>query len=215
MLVPAVVAALVLATTTPIAATAAPLAALVAPTAWREVEVVEGVHVFAADAPGGFWGHAHGRVEAPADAIFRRLSDFESLPRVYPWLGTVEVLERGPASSRVYFRYDLPWPLSDRDYVAMHRWRTEPSGTIVFTAESDGRIAAPDGDTVPVEGLLVQMTFAPIEGGVATEVDYLFRADLGGALPRSVRAATAWKVPRNAILSMRRSLEPRAARDLD
>jgi hypothetical protein len=185
-----------------------PAVGFVMPTAWHEVDVVQGVRVWAADAPGEFWGLARGRVAAPPSAIFRRVSDFEALPRVYPWLGTVRVLERGPASSLVYFRYDLPWPLSDRDYVALHHWRTESSGTIVFAAEGERHVAAASGDTVPVEGLLVQMTFVPIEGGIATEVDYLFRADLGGVLPRSVRAATAWKIPMQAILSMRRSFEP-------
>jgi hypothetical protein len=187
--------------------------AFVTPTAWQQVEVVDGIQVWAADSPGGFWGLAKGRVRAPAESLFRRLSDFESLPHLYPWLGDVRVLERTAESSLVYFRYDLPWPLSDREYVAMHRWRTEPSGTIVFTAEGDERARATSaGDgTVAVEGLIVQMTFAPIEGGGATDVDYLFRADLGGVLPRSIRAATAWKVPMNAILSMRRSLEPRYA----
>lgn len=178
------------------------------PTDWREVEVVAGVRVWAADAPGGFWGRAEGRVAAPAASIFRRLSDFDALPRLYPWLADIRVLDRGPDTALVYFRYDLPWPLADRDYVAQHHWRTEPSGTIVFSAESDGRRIAAGGDTVPVEGLIVQMTFAPIERGRATDVVYLFRSDLGGALPRSVRATTAWKIPMNAILAMRRSLEP-------
>ena len=178
------------------------------PTDWREVEVVAGVRVWAADAPGGFWGRAEGRVAAPAASIFRRLSDFDALPRLYPWLADIRVLDRGPDTALVYFRYDLPWPLMDRDYVAQHRWRTEPSGTIVFSAESDGRRITAGGDTVPIEGLIVQMTFAPIERGLATDVVYLFRSDLGGALPRSVRATTAWKIPMNAILAMRRSLEP-------
>jgi hypothetical protein len=190
---------------------AVPAATFVTPTTWREVEVVDGIHVWAADGPGGFWGRARGRVQAPAESLFRRLSDFESLPHLYPWLVDVRVLERSAESSLVYFRYDLPWPISDRDYVAIHRWRTEPSGTIIFGAEGEGVSASHDDDTVSVEGLIVQMTFAPIEDGIATDVEYLFRADLGGMLPRSVRAATAWKVPMNAILSMRRSLEPRYA----
>jgi hypothetical protein len=192
--------------------TAAPATAFVTPTTWQEVEVVDGVHVWAADAPGEFWGLARGRVAAPAESIFKRVSNFEALPQMYPWLGAVRVLERGAGSSRVYFRYDLPWPLSDRDYTAVHRWWTEPSGTIVFSVEGDGSVSSETDGAVPIEGLLIQMTFAPIDGGSATAVDYLFRADLGGVLPRSVRAATAWKIPMNAILSMRRSLEPQQAR---
>jgi hypothetical protein len=185
---------------------------LVEPASWRLVDVVEGVQVFAAEPGEEFWGLARGRVEASPETIFRRVSNFEALPHVYPWLDAVRVLERGDASALVYFRYDLPWPLSDREYTAAHHWRTEPSGTIALIAESSGLLAPHDHDVVPVEGLLVRMTFTPIRNGAATEVDYLFRGDLGGMLPRSVRAQTAWKIPMNTILSMRRSCEPPSAR---
>jgi hypothetical protein len=181
------------------------------PATWQPVDVVEGVHVWRAERPGEFWGLARGRVEAPADAIFRRVSDFESLPRVYPWLDAVHVLERGEGSALVYFHYNLPWPLSDRSYTAAHRWWTEPSGTIVLDVSDPGGIVPPDDGAVHVEGVLTRMTFAPTHGGAATDVEYLFRADIAGMLPRSVRAQTAWKIPMNAVLSMRRSLEPRYA----
>jgi hypothetical protein len=179
------------------------------PASWRLVDVVEGVRVWAAERPGEFWGLARGRVEAPADAIFRRVSDFESLPRVYPWLDDVRVLARGEGNALVYFHYDLPWPISDRSYTATHRWWTEPSGTIVLDVQDAGRVALPDDGAVHVERVLTRMTFAPV--GVGTEVEYLFRADLAGMLPHGVRAQTAWKIPMNAVLSMRRSLEPRYA----
>jgi hypothetical protein len=179
------------------------------PASWRLVDVVDGIRVWAAERPGEFWGLARGRVEAPADAIFRRVSDFEKLPRVYPWLDDVRVLERGDGNALVYFHYDLPWPISDRSYAATHRWWTEPSGTIVLDVEGAPGIPLPDDGAVHVERVLTRMTFAPV--GAATDVEYLFRADLAGMLPHAVRAQTAWKIPMNAVLSMRRSLEPRYA----
>jgi hypothetical protein len=181
------------------------------PATWQLVDVVEGVHVWSAERSGEFWGFARGRVEAPADAIFRRVSDFEGLPRVYPWLDAVRVLERGEGSALVYFHYNLPWPLSDRSYTAAHRWWTEPSGTIVLDVSDAGGVVPPDDGAVHVEGVLTRMTFEPVGGGAATDVEYLFRADIAGMLPHSVRAQTAWKIPMNAVLSMRRSLEPRYA----
>ena len=191
-------------------ATPGSAAPVVDPASWRPVEVVDGVQVFAAEPPGEFWGLARGRVAAPADAIFHRLSNFEALPTMYPWLATVRVLERGDASCLVYFRYDLPWPLSDRCFTGLHRWWTEPSGTIVLTVEGAGG-APPEDGVVRIEDLLIRMTFAPVDDGSATDVAYLFRADLAGLLPRRVRAETAWKIPMNVILSLRRSLEPRYA----
>jgi hypothetical protein len=181
------------------------------PAPWQAVAVVDGVHVWAAERPGEFWGLARGRVEAPAEAIFRRVSDFEALPHLYPWLDAVRVLDRDEGRALVYFHYNLPWPLSDRSYTATHRWWTEPSGTIVLDVEDAGGIANPNDGAIHVERVLTRMTFAPALGGGATDVEYLFRADLAGMLPHSVRAQTAWKIPMNAVLSMRRSLEPRYA----
>jgi hypothetical protein len=192
-----------------LAAGAAHAGADAEPARWQVVDGVDGVQVWAAERPGEFWGLARGRVEAPAAAIFHRISDFESLPRVYPWLDAVRVLERGEGRALVYFHYDLPWPLSDRSYTAAHRWWTEPSGTIVLDVEeADGH--TPEDGAVHVERVLTRMTFVPVSGD-ATNVEYLFRADLAGMLPHSVRAQTAWKIPLNAVLAMRRSLEPRYA----
>ncbi len=194
-----------------LAATAAQAAGDAEPATWRVVDDVDGVRVWAAERPGEFWGLARGRVDAPADAIFRRVSDFEALPHVYPWLDAVHVLERGEDSALVYFHYRLPWPLSDRSYTAAHRWWTDPSGTIVLDAEEPAGAAAPADGAVHVEHVLTRMTFAPARNGAAADVEYLLRADVAGFLPRAVRAETAWKIPLNAVLSMRRSLEPRYA----
>jgi len=179
--------------------------------AWSLVDVVDDVHAWAVESPDAYWGLARGRVEAPADVIFRRISDFESLPRMYPLLDRVRVLERGDHTALVYFHYDLPWPLSDRSYTAWHRWWTEPSGTIVLDVGDANALGPPDDGAVHIERVLTRMTFTPVGAGAATDVEYLFRADLAGMLPHRVRAQTAWKIPLNAVLAMRRSLEPRYA----
>lgn len=115
---------------------------------WRPATVVDDVHVWAAGADGEYWGYARGRVLASPEAIFRRIGDFESLPKVYPWLDRVRVLERGADTALVYFHYDLPWPLSDRSYTARHRWWTEASGTIVLDVE-DANDEVPPRTTAP------------------------------------------------------------------
>jgi hypothetical protein len=168
---------------------------------------VDGIHVWAAETPRDFWGYAEGRVQASPEAIFARIGNFEALPHVFPWLATVRVLERGDHTALVYFRYDLPWPLSDRSYTARHRWWTEPDGTIVLDVEGTSGLGPPTGDAVAIERVLTRVVLTPVEGTI-TEVGYLFRADLAGMLPRRVRAQTAWKIPLNVMLSMRRSLAP-------
>lgn len=180
---------------------------------WSTATVVDGIHVWSASANGQYWGYARGRVLATPEAIFRRIGDFESLPKVYPWLDRVRVLARGEDTALVYFHYDLPWPLSDRSYTARHHWWTEPSGTIVLAVEDANDAVPPvDDGAIRVEQVLTRIVMAPALDGTASDVEYLFRADMAGLLPRSVRAQTAWKVPLNVVLSMRHSLEPRYVR---
>jgi len=179
--------------------------------AWSLARVVDGISVWSAETPRGFWGYARGRVEASPEAIFHRIGNFEGLPKVFPWLDRVQVLERGDRTALVYFHYDLPWPLSDRSYTAQHRWWTEPTGTIVLDVEGADRLGLPDDGAVTIERVLTRIVLTPAAAGTATDVEYLFRADLAGMLPRAVRAQTAWKIPLNVMLSMRRSLAPRLA----
>jgi hypothetical protein len=178
---------------------------------WRLTDVVDGVSAWSAEGPDEYWGLARGRVDAPPGVIFGRVSNFEALPTMYPMLDAVRVLERGPATALVYFHYDMPWPISDRSYTAAHRWWTEPTGAIVLDVEDANSEAPPDDGAIHIERLLARLTFAPVGDGAATDVEYLFRADLAGMLPRRVRVATAWKIPLNAVLAMRRSLAARYA----
>jgi hypothetical protein len=178
--------------------------------AWKLAKQVDGITVWSAETRTGFWGYARGRVDATPAAIFHRISNFEELPRMFPTLDRVEVRRRDASSALVWFHYNLPWPLSDREYSAEHRWWTEPSGTIVLDVEGvDGE--QPNDGAVEVERVLTRIVMAPLDGGTASEVEYLFRADMAGMLPRAVRAQTAWKIPLNVMLSMRRSLAPHLA----
>jgi hypothetical protein len=204
MLVLAVVAALLVGAPGTAPATEAPVAA------WQLAKEVDGITVWSAETRTGFWGYARGRVDATPAAIFRRVSNFEELPRMFPTLDRVEVRRRDASSALVWFHYDLPWPLSDREYAAEHRWWTEPSGTIVLDVEGvDGE--QPHDGAVEVERVLTRIVMAPLDGGAASEVEYLFRADMAGMLPHGVRSQTAWRIPLNVMLAMRRSLAPHVA----
>ena len=178
--------------------------------AWRPVEVASGVDVRAADGPDGLWGSARGRIEAPSHAVLDLLCDFEALPKMQSRLDRVQVLERDDAGALVYFHYHLPWPLADRSYTAAHRWWTEPSGTIVFEVRG-ANDRTPDDGAIHVTDLFQRIVLVPVDGGDATDVDFVFRGDFAGMLPHGVRAQTAWKIPMNAFLAMRRLLEQRYA----
>jgi len=178
---------------------------------WRLARTTDGIVAWAAEGPEEFWGFARGTVAAPADAILARITNFELLPQLSSRLRDVRVLERGDDTALVYFHYDLPWPLSDRSYTVWHHWGRDASGVLFLDVDDANDRGPPPDGTVRVRDFLVRIRLWPTPDGGTTLVEYLFRADLAGYLPRTVRAQTAWKIPLNAVLSMRRSLEPRYA----
>ena len=177
---------------------------------WSLARTVDGVDAWSAVGNGEFWGLARGQVDAPPQAILDRITSFARLPQLHSWLDRVEVLERGPDHARVYFHYDLPWPLSDRSYTVDHHWDRNPSGTLFLDVDDAGVV--PDDGAVHVEAFLVRLRLTPVRDGAASEVEYLLRADLAGRLPHAVRAQSAWKIPLNVVLSLRRALAPQMAR---
>ena len=184
---------------------------LTAPACWSPTRTVDGIEAWGAQGNGDYWGFARGRVHAPAAVILERITNFALLPSLHPWLDRVRVLERGPDHARVYFHYDLPWPLADRSYTAEHHWGRDASGAAFLDIDDAGSHASPADDAVHVERVLGRMRFTPVEDGSATDVEYLLRADLAGLLPRSVRAQSAWKIPLNVVLSLPRAIDPRFA----
>ena len=179
--------------------------------AWRLVRTTDGIAAWAAEGPGEFWGFARGAVAAPADAILARITNFELLPQLSSRLRDVRVLERSEDTALVYFHYDLPWPLSDRSYTVWHHWGRDESGMLFLDVDDANDRGPPPDGTVRVRDFLARIRLWPTSDGGATLVEYLFRADLAGYLPRTVRAQTAWKIPLNVILTVRRSLAPPSA----
>jgi hypothetical protein len=177
------------------------------PPPWVLARAVDGVSVWRAERLDGFWGYARTTIAATPDTVFARVIDFESLPARYPWLDRVRVLERGDGTALVNFHYDLPWPLADRSYTARHWWWRDETGAIVLDIEGANALGPPPDGAVQVEQLFARFVFRPEHAGAATDVEYLFRGDIAGMLPRLVRAEAAWKVPLNLVLSLRRAAE--------
>jgi hypothetical protein len=175
------------------------------PAPWSLARAVDGVDVWRAERAGEFWGYARGMVDAPPDVVFARVTDFEALPGRYPWLDRVLVLARDDGMALVYYRYDLPWPLADRAVTARHSWWRDASGAIVLDVEGANALGPPPDGAVPIEDVYSRFVFTPAPG-LGTVVEYLFRGDVAGLLPRAVRAQAAWKVPLNLVLSLRRAV---------
>jgi hypothetical protein len=170
--------------------------------AWKLLKTVDGVTLFRADsgrkAP---WGMGEGDIAAPLDRVIAHLTDFPSLPKYMPRLAKLEVIERRDEEAVVYFRFDLPWPISDRDWTLRYRWHRDGDHFVMSWCDAGDR-GPPPGDAVRVTPMRGRWEVWATSAGT-TRARYLFLAELGGSLPSSVVEQTAWKQPLQSIRGVR------------
>ncbi len=170
--------------------------------AWQTLKTVDGVTLARApsdrEAP---WGRGEGDVAAPIDRVIAHLVDFAALGKWMPRVADLRVIARGDDEAIVYFRLDLPWPLSDRDWTVRYRWRRDGDRFVMTWSDANER-GPPPGKPVRVAPMRGYWELTPTPSG-ATHARYVFLSELGGSLPRSVAAETAWKQPLGSIRGVR------------
>ncbi len=169
--------------------------------AWKTYATVDGVRLARAPSSPASWGMGEGEIAAPLERVIAHLTDFPSLRKWMPRVAELRVLERGADEALVYFRFDLPWPLSDRDWTLRYRWRRDGDRFVMTWVDANERGPAP-GRAVrvaPVRGYWELLATAT----GTTRARYVFLALLGGALPRRVSDETAWKQPLGSIRGVR------------
>jgi len=181
----------------------APLPPAPGDAAWQAVSTVDNVtlrraHIAGRAAP---WGCGEGEIAAPIERVIAHLTNFEGLPRWVPRLVEVRVLERRADEAIVYFRFDLPWPLSDRDWTVRYRWRREGERFVMIWSDANDR-GPPPGRALRVAPLRGCWELWPTGRGT-TGGRYVFLSELGGHLPRSVIEQTAWKQPLQTFRGVR------------
>lgn len=174
--------------------------------AWRRVKVVEGIELRQATAEDGrIWGLADAEIDAPIDRVIAHLVDFGSLSRHVPRLATSRVLRQSAGEAMVYFRLNLPWPLSDREWTARYVYARERSGEfrMLWTDANDlGPSAAGLVRVSPVRGAWL-LKSTPTG---TTRAQFVFLSELGGHLPRVVVEQTAWRQPLGTLEGVRRAV---------
>jgi hypothetical protein len=172
--------------------------------AWATVKTVEGVTVKRAPGPGAPWGMGEGEIAAPLDRVVAHLTNFPSLARFMPRVAELRVLERGDDEALVYFRFDLPWPISDRDWTLLYRWRRDADRFVMTWSDANERGPAPTRAVrvAPVRG---RWELAATARGT-TLARYVFLAQLGGSLPRVIVDETAWRQPLGTFRGVRKAL---------
>jgi len=169
---------------------------------WQTVKTVDGVTLKRAPSDRAApWGLGEGEIAAPIDRVIAHLTDFAALGKWMPRVADLRVIERGADEAIVYFRFDLPWPISDRDWTVRYRWRRDGDRFVMTWCDAHDR-GPPPGRAVrvtPLRGYWELIATSP----TATLARYVFLAELGGSLPRSVAEQTAWKQPLGSIRGVR------------
>jgi hypothetical protein len=172
--------------------------------AWRQLKVVEGITVrLAPSTTRAPWGSAEGLIDAPVERVLGHLTQFERLVGRVPRLTKVTVLKREPTQALVYFYYDLPWPVANRDYTATYRWGTAGDGSASVVIETANAAGPPPGDAVRVGFVRGQWQLRPTADG-KTAARYDFLGDYGGNMTKGMIEQTAWKQPLETIKTIRK-----------
>jgi hypothetical protein len=199
---PAFVSALAFVLSTLLAELTAPLPPSPDDGAWVTLKTVAGVRLASAPSEMGVpWGLGEGDIAAPLARVVAHLTDFPSLPRWMPRVAELRVIARAADEATVYFRFDLPWPLSDRDWTVHYRWHAEPQRFLMIWTDANDR-GPPPTRAVRVSPMRGYWDLTATATGL-THARYVFLAELGGALPRSVATTTAWKQPLETFRGVR------------
>jgi polyketide cyclase/dehydrase/lipid transport protein len=169
--------------------------------AWKTVKTVDGVTLKRAPAEHAPWGMGEGEIAAPLDKVIAHLTDFPSLGQWMPRVAELRVLERRDGEAVVYFRFDLPWPISDRDWTLRYRWHRDGDHFVMSWFDVNDRGPAP-GRAVRVSPVRGYWELAANANGT-TRARYVFFAELAGSLPRAVSEETAWKQPLGSFRGVR------------
>jgi hypothetical protein len=199
---PALVRAVALVLTSLLAQLSAPLPPPPDDRAWVTLKTIAGVRLASAPSPLGVpWGLGEGEIAAPLDRVVAHLTDFPSLSRWMPRVAELRVLARAATSAIVYFRFALPWPFSDRDWTVQYQWQEERERFVMIFCDANDR-GPPPTRAVRVSPLRGYWELTATAART-THARYVFLAQLGGALPRSVAAATAWRQPLETFRGVR------------
>ena len=170
--------------------------------AWQTVKTVDGVTLKRApSARAAPWGEGEGEIAAPLERVIAHLTDFGSLAKWMPRVADLRVIERHEDEAIVYFRFDLPWPISDRDWTLRYRWHRDGDHFVMTWSDANDRGPAP-GRAVRVTPVRGSWELAATAAG-KTWARYVFLAELGGSLPHRVADETAWKQPLGSIRGVR------------
>jgi uncharacterized membrane protein len=159
---------------------------------WQQLTVVDGVTVLSRPHTGSEVAEvrAVALLDAPPEAVWRVVRDYENQPRTMPYVEVARVLASEEGGKRILLYNVINAPLADRRDVVVRitdesQW-DEGRGYLL------ARWTVSEGGPPPVKGIVrVRVNdgswlLEPRDGGRRTQVTYSLYTDPGGSLPRWV-----------------------------
>ncbi len=155
---------------------------------WEMISEKDGIKVYRMEIPGSPLVAFKGVkvMPVPITKVAQVILD-EDTEKKKEWIDMIKdfkVIERGTYESVTYSAYDLPWPLTDRDYVIHSHLKIDNEGNqIVIDLKSVGHPKAPE--TIGVRAELTRSMYKLVpRPGRTTEVTVEIQTDPKGDLPK-------------------------------
>ena len=188
-----------------------------APATWQQVASTDGITVFSRTRDGSALSEvkAEAVVDAPPEAVWSVVRDYEAQTRTMPYTEVARVLSREAGDKSLLLYTVIKAPLADRRDLTVRildesQW-SEGRGFL------KARWSVSDEGPAPVEGVVrVRLNegywlLRPRDGGARTQLTYYLYADPGGSVPRwIVNQANRSSVP-EVVRALRREVAQRLA----
>lgn len=130
---------------------------------------------------------AHTVFRAPADSVFRVISDYAHFPDFIPMVAESRVVDGDARTMTVYQRLDLPFPALDRHYVIdiINNLHAAPTGIIdvAWSLDTLRTQALPSSRAVAPVAFSGSWHLVPVDRNAGCDAIYTIHVDPGGALP--------------------------------
>jgi hypothetical protein len=177
---------------------------------WEKIDDSDGVKVYRKEVPGSplvaFKGETV--ISAPIEKLLWVLADNDHRTE---WVDRLEksiVLERnGEYEYVVYQHFDLPFPISDRDYVFRGRAERSKSGAVILHLHSVRHPKAPATAGVRAELIRSKYVLEPDFGGKGkTKITVEIHTDPKGLIPNWLVNMIQKSWPMKTLVSMRKQV---------
>lgn len=180
-----------------------------AETAWSKVKEIDGVVIDRAPSPNERepWSRGTATIDAPFARVVAHILEFDNLTRFVPRIIAARVVWREDPEAVVYYRLDLPWPLSDRHWTVHYRWQLEKDHFLLAWSDANHRQPLDVKQAVVVQ--VVRGTWELVPASPTTTYGRIVQLiSLGGWMPKSVIDETVWKQPLQTFRGIRRATAP-------